>query len=510
MRSPADMTVIQIDITNVCVHSCSNCTRFCGHHQQPFFMDYQTFQKAVDSLKDFPRMVGIIGGEPTLHPDFERYLEYLRKSRLAEKIATFRYPVEDMLHYIKTRLDQSHDAKTGLWSCLNAGYYKHFEVINETFHRQFLNDHDNTCLHQALLMPRKDLGIPDDIWVKKRDACFAQSSWSATITPKGAFFCEIAGALDMLFHGPGGWEIEPGWWKRTPDEFGEQLQWCELCSACLDVPQRISSDERDDITPQMYERLKKIHSPKIAKGMYVIHEPANYREEDYQGFTRGSQYIEAANHKRTSKDNRNIYPKEFFHTNFQEWKKVFLQGVAKDWVIISNNDEEANEAEGYFKNVIINPGCCYAYGNVILVNVRASSLEMLAKGIIQDNWEAWQYFPPEKIVYVDAYQVRHGLNFYECIDGIPDGSRLLIYGAGKNGKEMYARLLAYDNWEVCGWVDQNNQKLGYPIQGVDRLERRDFDYVLIAIQDRETFGILKDKMIQRGIAADRIMQVFRK
>lgn len=62
MRSPKDMRIIQIDITNACVHACSNCTRFCGHHVRPFFMDFETFKRAVDSLKDFDRCIGIMGG----------------------------------------------------------------------------------------------------------------------------------------------------------------------------------------------------------------------------------------------------------------------------------------------------------------------------------------------------------------------------------------------------------------------------------------------------------------
>ena len=63
--------------------------------------------------------------------------------------------------------------------------------------------------------------MPDEVWLPLRDKCWVQNEWSASITPKGAFFCEIAAALDMLFDGPGGWKIEPGWWRRTPEEFGD-------------------------------------------------------------------------------------------------------------------------------------------------------------------------------------------------------------------------------------------------------------------------------------------------
>ena len=99
-----------------------------------------------------------------------------------------------------------------------------------------------------------------------RDACWMQNEWSATITPKGAFFCEIAGALDMLFDGPGGWEIEPGWWKRKPSEFGEQMNWCEICGFALKTFMRDAKEEVDDVSPTLYEMLKKVDSPRMKKG----------------------------------------------------------------------------------------------------------------------------------------------------------------------------------------------------------------------------------------------------
>ena len=43
MKSPKDMSKIQIDITNACGNMCSNCTRFCGHHVKTFFMDFDNF-----------------------------------------------------------------------------------------------------------------------------------------------------------------------------------------------------------------------------------------------------------------------------------------------------------------------------------------------------------------------------------------------------------------------------------------------------------------------------------
>ena len=199
------------------------------------------------------------------------------------------------------------------------------------------------ALHQSLLMPRKDLGISDEEWIKKRDACWVQNTWSATVTPKGAFFCEVAGALDMLFYGPGGWKVEPDWWKRTPEEFGDQLHWCEMCSGCLDVPQRIANDERDDITPQMYERLKSIGSPKIAKSMYVVHDPKTFDKSAYHTFTGNSDYIIAAGGLRTTNKNRNYYPKNFLRlTSLNFLPLIIERKKADDWIILSEMPLTAN------------------------------------------------------------------------------------------------------------------------------------------------------------------------
>ena len=77
MKSPQDMRIIQIDVTNACIHNCSNCTRFCGHHKKPFFMDVETFKQAVDSMEGYVGTVSMMGGEPTIHPHFEEMVRYL-------------------------------------------------------------------------------------------------------------------------------------------------------------------------------------------------------------------------------------------------------------------------------------------------------------------------------------------------------------------------------------------------------------------------------------------------
>jgi len=276
MRSPADMEIIQIDITNACTHNCSNCTRFCGLHPKPFFMDFDTFKTAVDSMSGFRGVVGIMGGEPTLHPEFAKFMEYYRSKVPEPRPRTRRrFPIssfQDQVDCVKYRRGRHR----GLWSSLGPGYYRHYELIQDIFPYQVLNDHRHVDLHQALLLPRKELGIPDEKWYPMRDRCWIQNLWSASITPKGAFFCEIAASLDMLLGGPGGWPIKPGWWRRKPEEFGDQLQWCELCSAALNVPSLPATEQTEMISPQLLERIRKLDGWKIRTGHYTVFGRENY------------------------------------------------------------------------------------------------------------------------------------------------------------------------------------------------------------------------------------------
>jgi hypothetical protein len=280
MRSPSKMTIIEIDITNACDKRCSNCTRLCGHHKKPYFMDFDTFKRTVDSLDGYEGIRSIMGGEPTLHPEFERFIRYLGSKyppRFKDnEVNPLVWPQKEFIKAIQRvefdnyqLLDEGERlwiVGAGMFSNMGNTYRKYYELCNDILPFQGLNDHMNPIYHQSALITRKELGIPDDEWFKLRDKCWIQNEWSAGVTPKGAFFCEVAGVLDMLLDGPGGWPIEPGWWKREPKDFGDQLHWCELCGFALDTFTRDSAEEVDDISPEWYERLQALDSSKIKSG----------------------------------------------------------------------------------------------------------------------------------------------------------------------------------------------------------------------------------------------------
>ena len=170
--------IIQIDITNTCFNKCSNCTRFCGHHKKPFFMDFLTFQKACESLYLYKGMVGLIGGEPTLHPEFERFVNFYADvfPRMTPEEKT-NPPIEEgnFVAYRNKNWNITAKRKRGLWTSLGPGYYRHYEIIRRVFEFQCINDHKNAGKHRALMITRKELGIPDEKFYRLRDACWVQN-----------------------------------------------------------------------------------------------------------------------------------------------------------------------------------------------------------------------------------------------------------------------------------------------------------------------------------------------
>jgi len=245
-----DQDTIQIEITNCCRNLCSNCTRFVGHGKV-FYLSFEKFKEAIDSFEGFKKMVGFQGGEPILHPEFEKFCDY----------AASKFPKEQL----------------GLWTTLPKGYEHYREVIVRTFGHIFINDHtrDDIYHHPALVAIDEVIKDKDDMWYYI-DHCWAQESWSASINPKGAYFCEMAAAFAMLYDGPDGWEVEHGWWKRTRKDYREQMeQFCPKCGMACPLRRRLSIEKIDDISSYHLEKLKG-KSRKIMMNRYVLNEGKPY------------------------------------------------------------------------------------------------------------------------------------------------------------------------------------------------------------------------------------------
>jgi hypothetical protein len=233
-------------------------------------------EKALYSLKDWKKGVGCMGGEPTLHPDFPEICNLFKK-------------------YLPWK-------RRGLWTCGGRKYEQYKDLINETFGIINFNDHYFPSFHQPVLVASEEI-IPDSrLRNKLINDCWLQRTWSPTITIKGAFFCEVAATIDLLFNGPGGYPLEPGWWKKNVRDFSDQRErYCRRCSVAIPLETFEDTLEYEYLSKGNAEELRKIDSPLIQNGKYKIFDKILTRE-DVVRTIRDKKYRNPAKYAESAKD----------------------------------------------------------------------------------------------------------------------------------------------------------------------------------------------------------------
>jgi len=212
-------------------------------------MDLATVRKAIASLEDYPGKIGLMGGEPMFHPQFREICKIFQEMIPDKK-------------------------KRAFWT--NGFKWKeHADLILETFESCNIvyNEHKDMeeGVHQPLLIAAKDVIEDEELMWRLIDNCWINQRWSASMTPQGGFFCEVAAALDHLFDGPGGYPLEKGWWNKTPQEFRDQIErYCVNCSAAIPMPRPSSHSRKDTISKSIARKLKKAESPRFLKGKVNI------------------------------------------------------------------------------------------------------------------------------------------------------------------------------------------------------------------------------------------------
>jgi len=265
MKNISESWCIQIDITNYCTHKCLYCSRYNRHLRpnQRKHMNIETFLLALKSLKDWPTKIGIIGGEPLLHPEFKLINYLLRK------------------HFPKDKL--------GLWTSgipnTDLTDPRTDPDIMRTYGFVAYNPHTieqkKKCRHQPLTIAISEV-VPENIMWKLIDQCWVQRTWCATITHKGAYFCEVAAAQDILLNeGQNAWQIEDNWWEIGPDssKFQEQVKkLCPNCGMALPLERETLEVIKEKITPLL---LKKFTDSNL------LHTSKNDIEIFHHVFTKG-------------------------------------------------------------------------------------------------------------------------------------------------------------------------------------------------------------------------------
>jgi hypothetical protein len=269
MIKPSRQWGLQIDVTNACGRACSNCTRLVGHSTKTWFMDLDTFANACQIGREFlersdpdagaspPRqkVVGVIGGEPLLHPDFPDLCKII-----AQTIPDRR--------------------QRGLWTAIPLLGHKYEGLIYRTFGYLNHNPHtaENPSRHQPVLVAIQDV-IQDDaeMW-RLIERCPLQREWCSSINPDGFYFCEVAAAMERVDGRPlTAIPAHSGCWSYDLESYAKQKErWCYRCGMALPLVPRLDSERRDDISATNLRWLKEAGSPRVAGGRYLEYDPRTY------------------------------------------------------------------------------------------------------------------------------------------------------------------------------------------------------------------------------------------
>lgn len=94
------------------------------------------------------------------------------------------------------------------------------------------------------------------------------------------------------------------------------------------------------------------------------------------------------------------------------------------------------------------------------------------------------------------------------IKKLPINSKVLIYGAGSVGQNLYRQFVETGCYEVVRWVDKSYaryQSRGLPVCGTEQIKNTIFDYIVIAVLKRETAKEIEDFLIKQGIPEEKII-----
>lgn len=229
--------VIQIWVTRACDKSCFGCTQASNIRGKAQFITPSQFEQACKSLKGYFGVVGMFGGNPALHPEFDKLCDimidnipYKRRGLWCNKLfgngkharRTFNPSVSNL----NVHLDQeAYDEFKRDWpECKPVGL-------------------DRDSRHSPPYIALQDVITKEEDRWKLISTCDINQNWSAMIgvfrNELRGYFCEVAGAQAMLHqdnptYPDHGIPVQPEWWTLPMKDFAAQVRYhCHACGVPL-------------------------------------------------------------------------------------------------------------------------------------------------------------------------------------------------------------------------------------------------------------------------------------
>lgn len=140
---------------------------------------------------------------------------------------------------------------------------------------------------------------------------------------------------------------------------------------------------------------------------------------------------------------------------------------------------------------------------VLKQNYKNLDKRLLESWILQRNLRTIQYVIDDSILHVSAYKFGNTT--------ILRRKQIVIYGAGKVGRDYVNQLSEFEDVSITGWVDVSYSKYQYEFRKVlpvSTIMNMKYDYIVIAVMDDAIRQSVFDELQQRyHVAADMIIDL---
>ncbi len=270
---------MQIHITRACDQSCFGCTQGSNLGGKPVMMSVEQFERACQSLEGYFGVVGVFGGNPAMHPDFDEICEVMRSY----------FPFEQRglwCNNPRGKGKKMRDTFNPAASNLNVHLSQPaFDEFKRDWPESMPFGLERDSRHSPPYVAMLDV-LPDEAArLELIGKCDINRYWSAMIAAipgKGlrGFFCELAGAQAILHANDPQWpdtgvpvdpdKDDPQWWQLPMASFGEQVKWnCHRCGVPLkryghlaveDNKEEVGAEEDSEVvTTEIFQRCERDH-----------------------------------------------------------------------------------------------------------------------------------------------------------------------------------------------------------------------------------------------------------
>ena len=100
---------------------------------------------------------------------------------------------------------------------------------------------------------------------------------------------------------------------------------------------------------------------------------------------------------------------------------------------------------------------------------------------------------------IDLLQHKDGIFPYS---GVKEGDKIVVYGAGRFGKELVRFIKSQNKFSIVSWVDCNCK-----VDSIESLKHTKYDYIIIAVLIKEIANMIIEDLISMGIPEHKIKKI---